>query len=122
MLQIIDTTLHCKLFKKEKEMIYQHFGYSENLNQNVYQAPPGSLQLQTMGQWLLQIQNSLKSVYQSKSKGKRKAVQATESVGENKKNNKNLRSNYWACSRIEYGNLQIIPILKIDKTEEKGEM
>ena len=58
-------------------MIYQHFGHSKRINPNVYQAPPGSLQLQITGQLLLQI---LK-----KSKWKRKAVQTIESVIETKK-------------------------------------
>ena len=44
-----------KLSDKEKEMIYKHFGHSEHINQNVYQAPPGSVQLQTTGQRLMQI-------------------------------------------------------------------
>ena len=44
-----------KLSEKENEMIYQHFGHLERINQNVYQEPPGSLQLQTTSQRLLQI-------------------------------------------------------------------
>ena len=30
------------LQEQEKDLIYKHFGHSEKINQNVYQAPPGS--------------------------------------------------------------------------------
>ncbi|XP_047135438.2 uncharacterized protein LOC124812625 [Hydra vulgaris] len=46
------------LSKKEQELIFQHFGHSERMNKDVYQAPPGSMQLQTTGQFLLQINSS----------------------------------------------------------------
>ena len=42
-----------KLSDKEKEMIYNHFRYSQHINQNVSQAPPGSVQLKTTGQRLM---------------------------------------------------------------------
>ena len=32
-----------KLSDKEKEIIYNHFGHSQHINQNVSQAPPGSV-------------------------------------------------------------------------------
>ena len=47
-----------KLSEQEKTLIYNHFGHSEKINQNVYQAAPGSLQLKRTGQQLLQIQCS----------------------------------------------------------------
>ncbi|XP_065682293.1 uncharacterized protein LOC136095516 [Hydra vulgaris] len=46
------------LSKKEQELIFQHFGHSERMNKDVYQAPPVSMQLQTTGQFLLQINSS----------------------------------------------------------------
>lgn len=45
------------LTNKEKELIYKHFGHSGNINQNVYQAAAGTLQLQSTGKHLLEIQN-----------------------------------------------------------------
>ena len=44
-----------ELTKKEQDLIFQHFGHSKQMNEDVYQAPPGSLQLQTTGQYLLEI-------------------------------------------------------------------
>ena len=43
---------HLKLTEKEKELIYKHFGHSKNINENVYQAAAGSLQLATTAQKL----------------------------------------------------------------------
>ena len=43
---------HLKLTEKEKELIYKHFGHSKNINENVYQAAAGSLQLATTVQKL----------------------------------------------------------------------
>ena len=49
-----------QLSKKEQELIFQHFGHSERINKEVYQAPPGSMQLQTTGKRLLQINTGLR--------------------------------------------------------------
>ena len=53
-----------QLSKQEQDLIFQHFGHSENINMNVYQAPLGAMQLKTTGQRLLQInacfENSVK--------------------------------------------------------------
>ena len=38
-----------KLSEQEKDLIYKHFGHSEKINQNVYQAPPGSQQVRNTG-------------------------------------------------------------------------
>ena len=46
-----------KLSEKEKDLIYKHFGHSEKINENVYQAPPGSQQLRHTGKRLLEINN-----------------------------------------------------------------
>ena len=46
-----------KLSEKEKDLIYKHFGHSEKINQNVYQAPAGSHQLRHTGERLLEINN-----------------------------------------------------------------
>jgi len=43
------------LTEQEKNLIYQHFGHSEKVNQNVYQAAAGSQQLRTTGKMLLQV-------------------------------------------------------------------
>ena len=43
------------LSESEKDLIYQHFGHSKNMNLDVYQACPGSLQLKTTGKLLKQI-------------------------------------------------------------------
>ncbi|XP_065651886.1 uncharacterized protein LOC136079657 isoform X2 [Hydra vulgaris] len=45
-----------ELSEKEKTLIYNHFGHSERINQNVYQAAPGSLQIKTTGKRLRDIQ------------------------------------------------------------------
>ena len=44
-----------QLSRKEQQLIFQHFGHSERMNEDVYQVPPGSLQLQTTGKHLLDI-------------------------------------------------------------------
>ena len=41
-----------ELSEKEKEMIFKHFGHSKSINENVYQACPGSTQLKTTGKIL----------------------------------------------------------------------
>lgn len=41
---------------KERELVYKHFGHSETMNQNVYQAAPGRLHIDTTGK-LLRILN-----------------------------------------------------------------
>ena len=41
---------HLNLTEKEKELIYKHFGHSKNINEHVYQAAAGSLQLATTAQ------------------------------------------------------------------------
>ena len=46
-----------KLSKKGKDLICKHFGLSEKINQNVYQAPAGSHQLRHTGKRLLEINN-----------------------------------------------------------------
>lgn len=46
--------------KKEQELIFQHFGHSEHINKEVYQAPPGSMQPQTTGKRLLLINTGLR--------------------------------------------------------------
>ena len=49
-----------QLSKKEQELIFQHFGHSERISKDVYQASPGSMQLQTTGKHLLQIYTGLR--------------------------------------------------------------
>ena len=39
----------------ERQLIYKHFGHSERINQTIYQAVPGSLQLNKTGNHLMQI-------------------------------------------------------------------
>lgn len=48
-----------QLSKKEQDLVFQHFGHSEHINK-VYQAPPGSMQLQTTEKRLLQINTGLR--------------------------------------------------------------
>lgn len=80
-----------KITKNEEEMIYQHFGHFLSKSKCL----PGTTKVfavtnnrpETVAdQWLT------KSVYQSKSKCKRKTAQATDSVSENRK--KIWRSSY----------------------------
>lgn len=47
-----------ELSDKERKLIFQHLGHSKEINENVYQAPAGSMQLQTTTQRLLQINSS----------------------------------------------------------------
>ena len=42
-----------KLSEKEKELIFKHFGHSQKINKDVYQTPPGLLQIANTGQKLL---------------------------------------------------------------------
>ena len=46
---------HLQLSEKEKELVFKHFGHSKEMNENVYQAAAGSLQVATTGQKLLEI-------------------------------------------------------------------
>ena len=46
-----------KLSEQEKDLICKYFGQSEKINQNVYQAPPGSQQLRNTEKRLLEINN-----------------------------------------------------------------
>lgn len=48
------------LTQKEKDLIYTHFGHSEEINQGVYQAAGGSQQLNITGNYLTQIHNNAK--------------------------------------------------------------
>ena len=43
------------LSEQEKDLIYQHFGHSERMNQNVYQEAADTQQLRTTGKMLLQV-------------------------------------------------------------------
>ena len=56
------------LSQKEKDLIFQHFGHSEHMNKNVYQAPPGSQQLQSTGRLLSEISSNTQN--DSSKKGK----------------------------------------------------
>ena len=43
------------LNENEKQLIYDHFGHSAKMNQDVYQTAAGSRQLQTTGKMLLEV-------------------------------------------------------------------
>ena len=43
------------LDEHEQNLIYQHFGHSKTVNQDIYQAAAGSRQLQTTGKLLLKV-------------------------------------------------------------------
>ena len=60
-----------QLTEKEKEMIFKHFGHSKNMNENRYQAAPGSMQLRTTGSRLLEIQGSSSKSKQDVKVGKK---------------------------------------------------
>ncbi|XP_047131532.1 uncharacterized protein LOC105846690 [Hydra vulgaris] len=49
-----------ELSETEKTLIYNHFGHSERINQNVYQAAPESLQINTTGKRLRDSQEVTK--------------------------------------------------------------
>ena len=51
-----------QLPENEMQLIYKHFGHSERINQTVYQAPAGSLQLKSTARHLLQINSSKEPV------------------------------------------------------------
>ena len=53
-----------ELSEKEKQLIYNHFGHSERINKDVYQATPGSSQLKTTGEKLMNIHKG-KSIHHS---------------------------------------------------------
>ena len=44
-----------QLTEKEKDLIFTHFGYSHHINEGIYQAPPGAVQIQMTGHKLLEI-------------------------------------------------------------------
>ena len=44
-----------QLSEKEKDLIFKHFGHSHHINKGIYQAPPGAVQIQMIGQKLLEI-------------------------------------------------------------------
>ena len=49
------------LLRKVKPLIFKHFGHSKFINENVYQAAAGSVQLQTTGKRLMEIHRSSNS-------------------------------------------------------------
>lgn len=53
-----------QLSDKEKQLVFTHFGHSENINKHKYQAV-GTLQLQTTGKRLSEIHNGKKKQTQS---------------------------------------------------------
>ena len=44
-----------QLSEKEKDLIFKHFGHSQHINEGVYQAPLGIVQIEMTGQKLLEI-------------------------------------------------------------------
>ena len=48
------------LSDSEKNLVFQHFGHTMEMNQNVYQACPGSMQLKVTGELLKQIKDGSK--------------------------------------------------------------
>ena len=44
-----------KLSEKKNELIFKHFGHSQKINEDVYQTPPGLLQIANTGQKLLEV-------------------------------------------------------------------
>ena len=44
-----------QLSEVEKDLIFKHFGHSQHINEGVFQAPPGAVQIQMTGQKLLEI-------------------------------------------------------------------
>ena len=44
-----------QLFEREKDLIFKPFGHSQDINEGVYQAPQGAVQIQITGQKLLEI-------------------------------------------------------------------
>ena len=46
------------LTDKAKELIYTHFGHSESMNKNWYQAAAGTMKLQTTGKRLIEIHDN----------------------------------------------------------------
>ena len=47
-----------ELSEKEKSLIFQHFGHSKEMNEHVYQAPAGSMQLKTTALLLKQVNST----------------------------------------------------------------
>lgn len=41
--------------ESEKQLVYEHFGHSKKMNQDVYQTAAGSRQIQTTGKMLLEV-------------------------------------------------------------------
>ena len=44
-----------QLSERKKDLIFKHFGHSQHINEGVYQATPGAVQIQMTGQRLLEI-------------------------------------------------------------------
>ena len=47
---------------KEKDLLFKHFGHSKHVNENVYQAAAGTMQVNTTGRMLLQVNYSLLAI------------------------------------------------------------
>lgn len=45
----------------ERDMVYKHFGHSKDMNEKVYQAPAGNIQLATTGSYLAEIDKGILS-------------------------------------------------------------
>ena len=50
-----------KLSEKKKELILKHFGHSQKSNEDVYQTPPGLLQIANTGQKFPEIHKQTKT-------------------------------------------------------------
>lgn len=51
-----------ELSHTERNLVFQHFGHSKDVNENVYQACPGSMQLKVTGNLLQQIKDNKKGM------------------------------------------------------------
>ena len=41
--------------KSERDMFYEHMGHSKEINQHIYQAPPGIMEILKVGKHILNI-------------------------------------------------------------------
>ena len=83
-----------QLSEHEKNLIYKHFGHSKFINENVYQAAPGSLQLQTTGKRLMEINSSgvLKNPQDITQTKNEKLEMANVAISKNNGNSKQFKN------------------------------
>ena len=98
----------------DRQLIYKHFGHSEQINQTVYQALPGSLQLHNTGKHLMQINSLQGNAYPEKEKA---AAKCWEEISRKSKRNVKCEGRIMGnFSRFIYNKKQISIFILVSDT------